>query len=211
MNAKSQKLRIGLTMRITEANHYKEVRDSVAHDWHVYVGRVLPKADFIFLPNIGESIREYAAHLGLNALILTGGNDIGEYPIRDLTERSLIEWGKSEEVPILAICRGMQLVVTHFGGSIHKLSTANRSKHVATHHPIELNSSLMVVNSFHNFIIRAEHVPRRFEVLATAMEDHTIEAIKGENILAVMWHPERHGASDNKWEDRLIKKHFEHE
>jgi len=205
MKHASKRPKIGLSMRVTEAIEYAECRDSIAHDWLSFVKRLRPDADFFLLPNIGVSIREYATNLGLNAIILTGGNDLGEYPIRDITETNLIDWGHCSGIPTLGVCRGMQMIVKHFGGVVENFSDGS-SEHVATSHEIEMAGSIRTVNSYHKFIVQEHHVPSNFEVLAKATKDNTVEAIKNDHILAVMWHPERHGQLN--WETQLIKKHF---
>ena len=68
-----------------------------------------------------------------DALILQGGNDIcpSKYnqqntraknvvEFRDIFELALIEVATIKQIPILGICRGMQLLNIHFGGTLHQ-------------------------------------------------------------------------------------------
>ena len=76
-----------------------------------------------------------------SGLLLTGGTDVdparyGESPApetdlpdkeRDAAEAALIDEALARDVPVLAICRGMQILNAHLGGSlIQHLPTAER-------------------------------------------------------------------------------------
>ena len=68
----------------------------------------------------------------LDALVLVGGGDVdpGRYgqaphpatagvdPTRDASELALLRAALAAEVPVLAICRGMQLLAVHLGGTL---------------------------------------------------------------------------------------------
>ena len=70
----------------------------------------------------------------LDGLYLAGGNDLhprlyGEKPsgetndysiLRDNVEKQLLEWALETRIPILGICRGMQLLNVHFGGTLYQ-------------------------------------------------------------------------------------------
>jgi len=123
------------------------------------------------------------------ALILSGGNDIGEYPARDAIERSLLSWAEVKRVPVLGICRGLQMMAVWAGGDL-----INRDGHVRSRHQLVIqnrkNEWPANVNSYHNFCL--DSCPDGFEVTAQA-EDGSIEAIKHIKLPweGWMWHPER--------------------
>jgi len=118
------------------------------------------------------------------AVVLSSGNDIGACPERDFTERLLLDWAKERRLPLLGICRGMQMLCGWAGGPLKRVLG-----HVRTRHSL---SGLITgeVNSFHDFTL--EGCPPDFEVLARA-EDGEIEAIRHTNLPweGWMWHPER--------------------
>lgn len=119
-----------------------------------------------------------------SAVVLSGGNDIGDYPERDATEISLLAWAEEISVPVLGICRGMQMMSVRASGTLKPIQG-----HVRTRH--RLSGSIMgEVNSFHEFTLAG--CPPGFEVLARA-EDNEIEAIRHVDLPweAWMWHPER--------------------
>ena len=44
-------MRIGITLRVTDANRYKETRDALSHDWVDYINEILPQSLLIPIPN----------------------------------------------------------------------------------------------------------------------------------------------------------------
>lgn len=123
------------------------------------------------------------------AVVLSGGNDIGEAPERDLTERRLLSWAKDWNVPVLGICRGMQMMAIWAGGVLMPVAG-----HVRTRHALRVSDSAgdwpNEVNSFHNLAL--SDCPPGFLVSART-EDGTIEAIRHTDLPweGWMWHPER--------------------
>ena len=198
---------IGLTMRITAAVSYNELRHTIADDWIKYLCRVFPDANYVLLPNSPETIKTYIRKLGINALILTGGDDIGIYPLRDKTERVLIEESIKNDIPLIGICRGMQVIQDYLGGTIAKGDNDFMRYHVATHHEIEWQNNLrLTVNSYHSNYIPIINTAHRVEVLAVCKEDMTIEAMKYKTLLGMMWHPERD--NPNPFFDEYIFNYF---
>lgn len=122
-----------------------------------------------------------------SAIVLSGGNNIGEFNLRDQTEAQLIKYAKHKGLPLLGICRGMQMLA-HFHGSVIQPLKG----HVGTRHNLEgeVNWS---VNSFHDLAVR--NCPSDFKVFAHSSDDGCIEGIKHDSLPweGWMWHPEREG------------------
>lgn len=178
-------LRIGVTMRVSEAQGYHELRDALAQDWSTFMSTALPDASWLLLPNIGANkVRAYCEKWGINRLILTGGEDIGVSVIRDETEQDLLTWARERAIPVLGVCRGMQMMAVWAGVSLRPLEG-----HVRTRHKLQ-GDFMNEVNSFHNYGLA--ECPRGFKPSARA-EDGAIEAIRNEelNWEGWMWHPER--------------------
>lgn len=178
-------MRIGVTSRIVEAQGYREARDALAHDWAVFLAAALPGVAWMQLPNLGgEHIVPYCEQWEIDSLILSGGEDIGVSALRDQTELRLLDWAEVRGVPVLGICRGMQLIAHRAGTGLIPVAA-----HVATTHAVT-GARTGVVNSFHRLAPAA--CPEGYRVMAWA-EDGSIEAIAHRSLRweGWMWHPER--------------------
>ena len=58
-------------MRVTNAQNYNEPRDTIAQDWPRYISYLFPKANYFFIPNIGEDAVNYCKKNNINLLILS--------------------------------------------------------------------------------------------------------------------------------------------
>lgn len=168
----------------------------------------------------------------LDGLMLTGGGDInplwaGEEPSprlhsinreRDEAELLAVRLAYNRQIPMLGICRGIQVLVTALGGEVeqdiaegmqagrltpggHALlkHSQDADRREPTHTVIiEKDSALygicgtgtLAVNSFHHQSVRK--CGARFKVTAVA-PDGVIEAIESseyKSIMGVQWHPE---------------------
>lgn len=194
--------RVALSMRVTDAVGYSEPRDSISHDWLTTLAawnmNPLP------VPNIGAGAVEYIKDMGADILVLTGGEDLGVAPARDATETALLEFALSSDLPVFGVCRGLQLINTHFSG---RLGTVG--DHVAISHDVYFTDTWMPyygdsarVNSYHNISIPIDGAAAALTITAHDA-DGNIEAVAHPDkpLAAVMWHPERGGAPDG---DRRI-------
>lgn len=207
-------LRIGVTMRRSNAVGYDEERDSLARDWPPFLRWALPEARWMPLPNAGAEIVQVARAWDLQALILTGGEDLGRDTLRDTTELALLHHACAASWPVLGICRGLQLMCHEFGGILAEI---DRARHVASTHEIRfpddvfglrLRDSRARVNSFHGIGIPADAVPKNFTIVAQS-EDGYAEALADPamRLLGLMWHPERERPF-TELDRRLIRAHL---
>lgn len=148
-----------------------------------------------------KKLNVWLSKIDFNGLVLSGGNDLGEYSERDKLEKYLIEYFIKKSLPILGICRGSQMVAKYFGNKIYKIKG-----HVGFHN-LDLSEKILVnknVNSFHNYGIKK--LNKDFKILARCSNDKTIEAFrhKTKKIIGIMWHPERF-KKRRKDQDKLIK------
>ena len=191
-------------MRITNDNSYNESRDTIARDWSKYLLSAFPSSQFIFIPNIMEEVEHYINNWNINVLVLSGGDDLGIYPNRDKTETLALSYALRMKIPVIAICRGLQLIHSYFGGKI-KIGDNNFNKlHNNKKHKIYIDRVLREVNSFHKNIIIEESVHKKFEIFARCKNDNSIEGLRNKYILGMMWHPERDKSVKN-WNKLLIE------
>lgn len=192
--------RIGLTQRVEVVEGRGERRDCLDQAWYAVVrdAGFLPVA----LPNRAELAADLLEGLDLRGVILTGGNDLADRPgarnaapERDALERALLVACGERELPLLGVCRGMQLLVVACGGSVVPVAG-----HVAAPHALELRGGAgslplearELVNSFHDFGVAAGDLPDDLVPLAAA-PDGTLEAVahRHRRQWGIMWHPER--------------------
>ncbi|PWR07846.1 gamma-glutamyl-gamma-aminobutyrate hydrolase [Micromonospora acroterricola] len=154
----------------------------------------------------------------LDGLLLAGGADVdpGRYgqprdprtddrPDRDAGELTLLAAALTAEVPVLGVCRGMQLLAVAYGGTLHQHlpdvvgHDAHRpapgvyGAHAVRFAPGSLAATVLAgvdgVNSYHH---QAVADPGRLAVTGWAA-DGVIEAVEDPGrpfVLGVQWHPE---------------------
>ena len=188
--------RVGVTQRVEDLADRGERRDALDQNWARWVesgGDIM-----IPIPNGLVDPVGHARELELDAIVLSGGNDLAHLPgalnsapERDATEAALLAVATEQGLPVFAVCRGMQTLVHHWGGTPTRLDG-----HVATAHPIDRAPSRWPlrtgpVNSFHDWGIGRDGVGT-LDVLATA-PDGSVEAVAHPTLpqVGIMWHPER--------------------
>jgi putative glutamine amidotransferase len=161
-----------------------------------------------------------------DGLVLTGGDDVdpGLYGAarhpetedpdqeRDACETTLLAEALERDLPVLAICRGLQLLnVFHGGDLVQHMDTVDRHRvsgeraipaHTIRIEPHSLLYSIArsrewQVNSRHHQAARK--VGRSLVVSAIDPVDHTIEALERPDrrfVLGVQWHPENQALVD---------------
>ncbi len=209
----SSSLRLGLSMRVVAAPGYREDRDALARDWGVFMSRVMPEVSWLPVPNLGRAVVDYVAGWGLNGFILTGGNDLGEAPIRDETEKALLDYALEHSLPVLGVCRGLQMMCHYFGRAVTPCPVED---HVAVRHPVRLvdppfteMDESMTVNSFHERCVgRASDFTGPLTAFAVS-PDGLVEGAycREKKLLGIMWHPERNHPSAEA-DMRLVRAFF---
>lgn len=160
-------------------------------------------------------------------LLLTGGSDVdpalyGETAaretdppdhVRDSSEGALIDEALSRDLPLLAICRGMQILNVHLGGSLvqHLPTAAHHVRRTPDRglpaHQVAIEPGTMLagiaqretwdVNSRHHQAVA--RLGRDLRISARDPEDGTVEAIElpgRRYVMAVQWHPENQAVED---------------
>lgn len=195
--------RFGITMRVTEASSYNESRDSIAIDWAQYIESNFLDPTYVFLPNIEHNIIRYLKQFKVNVIILSGGDELDPNCRRYKTEHALIKYALKNDIPIIAVCRGMQQILNYFGGSIKKGDNSFISRHRSTRHLVNIDGSKRIVNSYHNNEVDESSISKKFNIYARCKIDNTVEGLRNNQVLAMMWHPEREKKSQS-WNKELI-------
>jgi putative glutamine amidotransferase len=164
----------------------------------------------------------------VHGVLLTGGGDVdparfGEAPhpttsevsaARDTLEINLTRWALGARVPLLAVCRGLQVLNVALGGSLHQdipsepgspldhsqTELQGKARHVPTHQVKVRDGSRLAgilgalevdVNSFHHQAIK--RLGQGLAEVAWA-PDSIVEGVElvddGQFVVGVQWHPE---------------------
>lgn len=179
-------MRVGVTQRRDLINERNEARDAL----DVQLAQMLWDIGFVAVP-LASEISETASYLdalGLDAYVLSGGGDVGDFFERDRLERAVLSHAARNELPVMGICRGMQLIIDHCGGTLTPVVGHVRTRHIVSGPCVGSRE----VNSFHNYSISTLDLPQTLESLAHA-PDGTVEAVRHRDHpwTAIMWHPER--------------------
>jgi putative glutamine amidotransferase len=157
---------------------------------------------------------------GLDGIMFTGGSDLdpelyGESahpttkfrPLRDTAEVLLMRGAIEAGLPLLGICRGMQLMAVTYGGRLYQhlpevlghdghrpVSGPRFGQHPVRLAPgsraLEILGDQLTVNSFHH---QGVADPGRLRATGWCPTDELIEAVEDPDLpfaLGVQWHPE---------------------
>lgn len=173
------------------------------------------------VPTMLAAERAGAALAAVRGLVLTGGEDVApdRYgamphprlgkvdPVRDAAELALIAAARSRRLPILAICRGIQILNVALGGTLYQDLGSERPGSVphagaTTRHAVRVEAGSLLertlgtqsatVNSRHHQAIR--DLAPALKAVAWA-DDGVIEGAEPADagapwIVGVQWHPE---------------------
>lgn len=184
-----------------------------------WISKGCPEAE---LQVLGPDCLPRTAIASLHALVLTGGVDVFPsfyggpthypgvpetfFPGRDLMEMELYFRARRRGLPVLAICRGVQLVAVAEGAPLIQDLTSQgfqdhrrRQDGSDSEHKVLVqgsrffDSSEIWVNSAHHQALR--QAPPGFRITGWSVPDEVPEILESEGeepfFLGVQWHPER--------------------
>ena len=178
----------------------------------------------LLAPQLSRAARD-ALWARLDGLVLTGGGDVeparfGQAPHpkttlvsgdRDALELELVDRALRDQVPMFAICRGLQVLNVALGGTLHqhapdvfgdRIQHSQSGRRDTATHAVKLQTEgtrlgaivgapELRVNSFHHQAV--ERLGRDLRDVGWA-PDNVIEALehadRGRFVVAVQWHPE---------------------
>lgn len=199
----------------------------IAHD---YVEAVWKAGAIPMLIPVTENVDRALEMLDMvDGLLISGGNDVSPQmygsrvkncgtldPERDRMEMSLLKAALEKNMPVLGVCRGVQLMNVCLGGNLHQdlptdgfpvHSIFSNMRNIPTHRVTVKEGTLLAgilgsgetwVNSFHHQAV--DELGAGLEAAAIS-EDGVVEAIAMPDkkfVLAVQWHPEMMFDSENQ-------------
>ena len=205
--------RLGITQRVEKINDYAEHRDCLDQRWAAmafqlgYIPLPLPSVATDQLPILLDN-------LNLDGVLLSGGNSLtctnpeadDASLERDRFELALLSESFDRKIPVVGVCRGMQLINIKLGGRLHPVKG-----HVGERHSIIQSNDMLIpemVNSYHNWGISSEGLASELTPLAFDTAGN-VEAFESsvKKFLGIMWHPEREQPF-NPIDIALIKRHL---
>jgi gamma-glutamyl-gamma-aminobutyrate hydrolase PuuD len=179
-------------------------------------------AECLLVPHPLAQVRETIS--SVDGLLLTGGPDVDPQrygqardpqaglelsPRRDRWEMALLEAALERDMPVLAICRGMQLLNVAFGGRLiqdlpgHRMERQN-GRWESAHHQVYISpgsklaailgsGGFVRVNSRHHQGLKEPQKAAALMASAYSLEDGLIEALespKHDWVVGVQWHNE---------------------
>jgi len=193
----------------------------------------------VIVPPLADAARAATILDAACGLLLTGGDDVdprrygaAAHPAtqrpnvpRDDTELALLEAARQRRMPVLAICRGIQLVNVAFGGTLIQDIPTERPSAIVHNQPedrVERSHAVAIVagsllagaagatalevNSYHHQGV--DRVAGTLRVTATA-PDGMVEACEGTDpdwwLLCVQWHPEDLTTDAHAWDRGIFR------
>jgi N5-(cytidine 5'-diphosphoramidyl)-L-glutamine hydrolase len=178
---------VAVTQRVSVVPEYGERRDCLDQAWTKFLTAcgLFP----VLLPNVTEVAVGLCTGVGISGLVLTGGNDLaelgGDAPERDAVENTLVDLAERRGLPVLGVCRGMQVIQRRFDVGLRRVDG-----HVAKRQTIRIDGRSQDVNSYHHFGAFDSKPPL---VTWAVADDGVVKAVRhsSQPMTGIMWHPER--------------------
>jgi putative glutamine amidotransferase len=167
----------------------------------------------------------------VHAIVLHGGGDVdparygrarggdlrGVDADHDEVELAVARAAVERDLPMLGICRGMQVLNVALGGTL--LQHINAPSHALSDHPVQLSASSRLAKAAGVDVVETCHSVHHqaLDLIASGLtvtgqaEDGTIEAVEVDAaawIVGVQWHPEDTAADDPQQQalfDELVR------
>ncbi len=193
----------------------------------------------VIVPPLSNETAARAIVSRVDGIVLTGGEDVDpsiygqprlpecgvSNAARDRTEIALVRAARELAKPLLAICRGPQLLNVALGGTLVQdiptqipgaLEHNPQNERSSRVHPVQIEEDSLIanaikatsisVNSFHHQSV--DNVAPGLRVTAFA-PDGVVEGLESTSpewwVVAVQWHPEEMNDSPEPWDRGLFK------
>lgn len=226
---------VAVTASIRQDGDTRRVRLTAAYVTALENAGLVP----VIIPPLANEAAAAAILDSVSGLVLSGGEDVdparyGESrhekirsvnTARDATEAALVEGARDRAMPVLAICRGIQILNVALGGTLiqdipsecdTKISHDEEAARDSRTHEIAIEPGSRIaaamgtmncsVNSFHHQSVK--RVAEGMRVTARS-PDGVIEGLESIDdawwVMAVQWHPEEMNNSREPWDRGLFK------
>jgi putative glutamine amidotransferase len=176
----------------------------------------------LMLPPITSIVDELPALFGkVDAVVLHGGGDVdprhygqqptaeqlyGIVPEHDEVELAVVQAALAADTPMLAICRGLQVLNVALGGTLQQ--DIGSESHWFAHHPVTLDASSRLAKAIGHEAVSKCHcvhhqaldrVAEGLEVVGRTADGivHACELDSASWVVATQWHPEDTAAADS--------------
>jgi len=195
--------KILITQRVDYISSHDEHRDALDQSW---VPLMLDASLFpVLVANNSMAVKHMLAQDHFDGLLLTGGNSLmaygGDSEARDVVEQYLLSWAIKHQLPVLGVCRGMQLIQHHYQSPLQPVPDhigVKKQLHCVTDDRLaRIYSDLGSVSVYHHFGAYQSQPPL---ITMAKSTDDVVMAIRHESlpIHGVMWHPERGKSMRNR-------------
>lgn len=224
-------------MRIAVTDNGNEGKRKLYLDWLKFLN---PMAETVILSHTNNNADDVK---NFDGLLLTGGEDVNPQKSkampahlvgkpnlqRDDFEFALLDRALKNNMPILGICRGLQVANVYLGGTLYAdLQSAGFRTHETTDKRMEHRHSIQVIknsllqeitrsdsgkiNSYHHQAVKtvAEEL-----MISSYSDDNVIESLEWKRksgrsfMLLVQWHPERMKDRENPFTYNVGKRFFD--
>ena len=199
-----KKIAIALTCREIKLKRQNEIFDSVDQNWFSF----FKKCNFelkLYLNN-DQNLKKFIQKNNIQGFVLSGGGPItkniglkikkfeGLNANRDIIETKIFNYCYKQNLPLLGVCRGMEVINILLKGKIKKLLNHRNKIHKLKPVYPEYKRAYSIdkyVNSYHDFGIIKETLSK--ELIPIYYSGKSIEMClsKRKKIMGIMWHPER--------------------
>lgn len=170
------------------------------------------------IPSLADGTDDLLARV--DAVVLHGGGDVdpqrygqapaadqlyGVVPEHDEVEFAVVAAALARDLPLLAICRGLQVLNVALGGTLQQ--DIGRDDHWFALHPVELASGCRLATAIGSTTVRAGHcvhhqaldrIGSGLDVVGRTTDGlvHACEVGAARWMVATQWHPEDTAADD---------------
>ena len=131
----------------------------------------------------------------IDLIVISGGNNLINKKKNDLyrfkISKKIFKYGLLNNIPILGICYGAQLISSIYNCKIKKVIGHVRNKHY-----VFSTNKKRLVNSYHNYAIHFNNSKKLKPIMFDSNDNIEMFNIINKKITGIMWHPERNKSYD---------------